>query len=266
MTLVTIANAGDERLRDYRGVSDPDLAARDGLFIAEGRLVVRRLLTASRFAARSVLVTESALVALRDVLDARPALPVFVVPQSVINGITGFNIHRGCLALGHRPEPPRWQQVLDGARHLVCLERIANADNVGGIFRNAHAFGTHGILLDGVSTDPLYRKAIRTSMAATLQVPFARAEPWPHALTELRRLGFTVIATTPADSAIPLADAAKSVAGRPRALVFGHEGDGLAPATLAACDLHARIPISRHVDSLNVATAAAIALYELGGS
>ena len=244
-------------------MSDPDLAARGGLFIAEGRLVVRRLLTASRFAARSVLVTEPALAALRDVLDARPALPVFVVPQDVVNGITGFNIHRGCLALGERSEPARWQHVVDGARHIVCLERVANADNVGGIFRNAHAFGTQAVLLDGVSTDPLYRKAIRTSMGATLQLPFARAEPWPHTLTELRRLGFALIATTPADSAMALADAAKTVAGRPTALVFGHEGDGLARETLAACELHARIPISSDVDSLNVATAAAIALYEL---
>jgi tRNA G18 (ribose-2'-O)-methylase SpoU len=271
--LIRIDDAGDERLGDYRGVSDADLAARNGLFIAEGRLVVRRLLAASRFPTRSVLVTEPALKALADVLDPIPTLPVFVVPQSVMNGVTGFNIHRGCLAIGERPTPARWPDVVDQLPTpnaqppiVAVLERVANADNVGGVFRSAAAFGAGAVLLDPVSTDPLYRKAIRTSMGAALQVPFARAEPWPGALLELRRLGFAVIAMTPAPAAPVLRDVVRGVAGRRVAIVLGHEGEGLTPEALAACELQARIPISGHIDSLNVVAAAAIALYEFAGS
>ena len=270
MPIIRIDNAGDERLGDYRGVSDPDLALRSGLFIAEGRLVVRRLLAESRFATRSVLVTEPALAALAGVLEARPALPVFVASQAVMNEMAGFDIHRGCLAIGERPAPCPWQELvqlptpksqLPGPLVMV-LERVANADNIGGVFRSAAAFGASAVLIDPASTDPLYRKAVRTSMGAALQVPFARAEPWPAALIDLPALGFAVIAMTPAPDARPLRDVADAIAGRPVAIVLGHEGEGLTTNALAACEFHARIPIGSGVDSLNVATAAAIALYE----
>ena len=275
MPVIRIHDRGDTRLADYRAVSDPDEAVRRGLFVAEGRLVVRRLLTSSPFPTRSVLVTEPALAALEDVLTLHPKVPVFVVTQDVMNGITGFNIHRGCLAIGERPAPPAWQAVVEQIRHrrtevsspnvVVCLERVANADNVGGVFRSAAAFGAGGVLLDPVSIDPLYRKAIRTSMGASLQVPFARAEPWPAALGELRRLGFAVVAMTPAPGAASLRDLVPTVAGRHVAIVLGHEGEGLTAEALAACEFHARIPISGDVDSLNVAVAAAIATYEITG-
>jgi tRNA G18 (ribose-2'-O)-methylase SpoU len=271
--IIRIEDTSDPRLADYKAVSVPELAAGNGIFIAEGRLVVRRLLAESRFTARSVLVTEAPLAALADILEGRPALPVFVAPQPVMNAITGFDIHRGCLAIGERPAPTRWQDLAAIANHksqianvLVCLERVANADNVGGVFRSAAAFGASAVLLDPASTDPLYRKAIRTSMGAALQVPFARADPWPAALAELRGLGFAVIAMTPAPGARPLRDVADSVAGRPIAIVLGHEGDGLTADALAACEFHARIPVESGVDSLNVAAAATIALYEFAGS
>jgi tRNA G18 (ribose-2'-O)-methylase SpoU len=272
--LIRIDDAGDERLGDYRGVSDADLAARHGLFIAEGRLVVRRLLAASRFTTRSVLVTEPALEALADVLDPVRPLPVFLVPQSVMNGVTGFNIHRGCLAIGERPAPARWQDVMNQIPTpnsqlptvVAVLERVANADNVGGVFRSAAAFGADAVLLDPVSTDPLYRKAIRTSMGAALQVPFARAEPWPAALRELRELGFAVVAMTPGPAARSLPEVAHGLAGRKIAFVLGHEGEGLTTEALGACEVQARIPIREGVDSLNVASAAAIALYQFAGS
>ena len=276
MPIIRIEDTSDPRLADYKSVSVPELAAGNGIFIAEGRLVVRRLLAESRFTARSVLVTEAPLAALADILEGRPALPVFVAPQPVMNAITGFDIHRGCLAIGERPMPGRWQELIEGRQLptptiqvptlIVCLERVANADNVGGVFRSAAAFGASAVLLDPASTDPLYRKAIRTSMGAALQVPFARADPWPAALAELRGLGFAVIAMTPAPGARPLRDVADSVAGRPIAIVLGHEGDGLTAGALAACEFHARIPVGSGVDSLNVAAAAAIALYEFAGS
>lgn len=262
MPVASIDDPKDPRLEDYRNVPDPELIRRGGIFIAEGRLVVRRLLTDSPLATRSVMVTEPARESLADVVATRPNLPVYLVPPAVMNGITGFNIHRGCLAIGERAPEASWQEIVAGAGVIVVLERVANADNVGGVFRNAAAFGAAGVLLDSVSTDPLYRKAIRTSMGAALVVPFARAEPWPGVLHELGERGFATVAMTPAPWAAPIRRAVDASGQRPVALVVGHEGEGLSRAALDACECHARIPIVSDVDSLNVATAAAIGLYE----
>jgi tRNA G18 (ribose-2'-O)-methylase SpoU len=224
-----------------------------------------------------VVVTDAARAALADVFAARPDVPVYVVPQAVVDGVTGVNIHRGCLAIGERPAPMPWRELVrlpDFARAssgkkpdtttVLVLERVANADNVGGIFRNAAAFGVNAVLLDPVSIDPLYRKAVRTSMGAALRVPFARAEPWPRALHELRQEGLALVAMTPSGDAPPLRDCVARLASRRVAIVLGHEGDGLTPAALDACEYRAHIPMAGGVDSLNVASAAAIALYELG--
>lgn len=260
---IEVTAADDSRLDDYRNIPDPELIARRGIFVAEGHLIVRRLLTESRFVARSVMVTEAARASLMPLLSARPELPVYVVPQPVVNVITGFNIHRGCLAIGERPPVEPWEDVARNATVLLVLERVANADNVGGVFRNAAAFDASAVLLDAASTDPLYRKAIRTSMGAALVVPFARAEPWPQMLTRLRDLGFVAIAMTPSATASALQHCADAVRGQRVAFVLGHEGEGLSAAALERCDSQARIPMAPGIDSLNVATASAIALYEL---
>lgn len=263
MPLITIENPGDPRLDDYRNVPDPELVRRRGVFVAEGRLVVRRLLAESPLSARSAMLTEPGRASLADVIARRPDLPVYVVPPPLMRGITGFDIHRGCLAIGERPRPSAWQDLVTGAKTIVVLERVANADNVGGVFRNAAAFGADAVLLDAVSIDPLYRKAIRTSMGAALLVPFARAEPWPAVLHGLRQQGFVVIGMTPAGSAADIRTTLDAVGGRSVAIVLGHEGDGLSHDAIDACERHARIPLASGVDSLNVATAAAVALYEL---
>jgi tRNA G18 (ribose-2'-O)-methylase SpoU len=260
--IVSIDASSDVRLDDYRNVPDADLLERHGIFVAEGRLVVRRLLTETALAVRSILVTPAACASLSDALAARPELTVYVVPQTVMDGVSGFNIHRGCLAIGERPVPVPWHDLAVAASTIVVLERVSNADNVGGIFRNAAAFGAGAVLLDPVSTDPLYRKAIRTSMGAGLIVPFARLEPWPDALRQLRGRGIVLVAMTPS-SATPIRECAHALAGTRVAVVLGHEGDGLSTATLDLCDHRARIPIAPGVDSLNVSSAAAIALYEL---
>jgi tRNA G18 (ribose-2'-O)-methylase SpoU len=262
MVVRTLDDLEDDLLSDYRSIADPALAARRGLFVAEGRLVVTRLLRESRFAARSALVTETARRALRDALDTRPDLPVYVVPPPVMNAIAGFNIHRGCLAIGVRPAPADWRTLAHGPR-LVVLERVGDADNVGAIFRSAAAFGADAVLVGPGCADPLYRKAIRTSMGAALTVPFAPVREWPAALDEMRAAGRAVIGLTPNAGAQPLRHVRAAVAGRPIAIVVGHEGDGLTGDALAACEYHARIPMTGRVDSLNVATAAAVALYEL---
>jgi tRNA G18 (ribose-2'-O)-methylase SpoU len=263
VAIVRIEDPLDHRLDDYRNIPDPELIAYRGVFVAEGRLVVGRLLAESGLTTRSLMVTEAALAALEEPLAGRPDLPVYVVLQSVMNGVAGFNIHRGCLAIGERPADSSWRNLAAGARRLVMLEHVTNADNVGGVFRNAAAFGADAVLLGPTCTDPLYRKAIRTSMGAALVVPFARVDSCPEAIVELRAKGFGCVALTPSARSDTLRICAERLMGRRMALVLGHEGHGLTDDALAACDYSARIPMASAVDSLNVAAAAAIALYEL---
>jgi tRNA G18 (ribose-2'-O)-methylase SpoU len=265
MPIIRVDDQADQRLAAYGNVPDHDLLVQGGLFVAEGRLVVRRLIVGRRFPVRSVMVTDAALVPLRDLLDTRTELPVYLVPQTVMNGITGFNLHRGCLALGERPRPSHWRDLTKRARRAIALERIGNADNVGSIVRSASAFGVDAVLLERNCIDPLYRKAIRTSMGAALTMPFAEAEPWPEILRELGRDGWVVVAMTPSPTALPIRPLALTISDRPVVVVVGNEGEGLSDAALDACTHRARIPMTTNVDSLNVATAAAIALYELHG-
>ena len=265
MNVVHIEDPADERIADYRNIPDPDLMARRGLFVAEGRLVVQRLLVSTRWTARSLLVTSPALAALQPTLGADADVPVFLVNQPVMNVITGFNIHRGCLALGERAPAREWRRLVESAALVVALERLGNADNVGAIFRNAAAFGADVVLLGPACADPLYRKAIRTSMGAALSVPFADARPWPDVLSALRDEGWAVVALSPA-SVVRARDAAAEVAGRRVAIVVGHEGEGLTLGATRVCTHHAAIPMAPGVDSLNAATAAAVALYEFAAA
>lgn len=263
MIVTRLDDPGSDLLADYRHVPDPALIARRGLFVAEGRLVVRRLLAESTLTPRSVMITETAYASLADAIGRHPDLPVYVVGQEVMNTIVGFNIHRGCLALGERPPARPWQELAREARRLVVLERVGDADNVGSVMRSAAAFAADAVLLGPSCADPLYRKAIRTSMGAALVLPFAAIQPWPAALGELRADGRVIIGLTPRSDAAPLRDVVESLGHRRAAILLGHEGEGLTAAALAACDQLARIPVTHAVDSLNVATAAAIALYEL---
>jgi tRNA G18 (ribose-2'-O)-methylase SpoU len=265
--IIGVTDPHDERLRDYLAVGDPDLARRTGTFVAEGREVVRRLLESARHPVRSLLVSASGREALTATLDRLAAsVPVYEVPQALIESITGYNIHRGCLALAGRPPDRAWGDVLprEPGATAVVLERVGNADNVGGVFRNAHGLGASAVLLSDGCVDPLYRKAIRTSMGAALLVPFARLSPWPRALTTLRALGWRVAALSPRadrrlDDWVRTVDRAERVA-----VLAGHEGEGLSDEALEAADERVSIPMVAAADSLNVAVAVAIALYELG--
>ncbi len=292
MPVQPIEDLSDPRVADYRHVPDPELLRRGEIFVAEGRLVVRALLADSPFVTRSLLVTETALEALHDVIEPRLGdLPVYVVTQGAIQHLTGFNIHRGCLAIGERPAPVVLEEFLETVRRdtaigqawgkapalpepqtrrfaprpagspLVVLEQIVNADNVGGIFRNAAAFGAAAAVLGPNCCDPLYRKSIRTSMGAVLRVPFVGAGDWPSALRRLREAGFTVVALTPRPDALSIEEFVPG--GRSLALLAGSEGGGLSAAALDAADVAIRIPMATGVDSLNVATAVGIALHRL---
>ena len=266
MAVERLTHADDPRIAAFRDVRDGELVRSRGLFVAEGRLVVRRAVEDRRYRVHSLLVNDAALADLASELETiDPSVPVFVCGADDLAGIAGYHVHRGCLALVHRPAAPPVEEVIAAAETMVVLEGVTNADNVGGVFRNAAAFGADAVLLSPTCCDPLYRKAVRTSMGATLQVPFARADAaqWPGVLARVRDQGFTLVALSPREPAETL----DAFAARPRpsrlALIVGTEGAGLTPAAEAAADCRVRIPIRGAVDSLNLAVAAGIALHRL---
>jgi len=261
-----IASLSDQRVADYAHVGNPAWLLDHGLFVAEGRLVVRRLLEMDRFPVQSLLVTPAAVAALGSALSAgrHRELPVYVCEQEVLNELAGFNFHRGCLALAKRPLDSVPLDRFAGAHRLLALEGVGNPDNVGGLFRVAAAFSAGGVLLDLRSGDPLYRKAIRTSMGAALRVPFTTSRAWLDDLRCLQRSGTKLVALTPDPAATTLQAFASTIAAeQPLALMLGAEEPGLTPAAREAADARVRIPISPDVDSLNVVVAAGIALATL---
>jgi tRNA G18 (ribose-2'-O)-methylase SpoU len=264
----TIEHPDDPRLADYREIRDAERRRRDGTFIAEGRQVVRRLLSARRYRARSALLTPPALDALREPLGAA-GVPMYVVRQDMVQAIVGVEFHHGCLAVGERGAEPTAEAVLAQARGttLVVLEDLGDASNVGAIFRNALAFGAGAVLLSPGTADPLYRKSIRVSAGAAVALPFARLPDWPRDLKGLRDAGYALIALTPRAEAMDIAEVRARTLPPPRvALLLGTEGRGLTADVLAAADLQVRIPMAAEMDSLNVATAAAVALHTLSRS
>ena len=281
MPIERIDGPDDPRVAAFREVPDSERLLSQGLFVAEGRLIVRRVVEDPRYRVRAVLVNEASKRELAPVFErSAPDVPVFVGDREAFLGLTGHDLHRGCLALVERPRAltpldvfatyvpgatsvPRQGTEVVAGRTVVILEGVSNADNVGGVFRNAAAFGVGGILLSPTCCDPLYRKAIRTSMGAALRVPFARLNDWPAVLTLVRRAGFTLAALTPRAPSETL----EAFAARPRpprlALLAGTEGAGLTPAAEAGADHRVRIAIDESIDSLNVAVAVGIALYAL---
>ncbi|MEV7630591.1 RNA methyltransferase [Actinoplanes sp. NPDC089786] len=258
-----ITDAADERLGDYRALTDLDLRTKweppHGLFIAEGELVLRRALRAG-YHPRSYLIDAKRVDQLADLPgDA----PVYAATPAVLEQVTGFHVHRGVLASFHRRPLRTADDLIASARRLAVLEDINNHTNIGAVFRDAAALGVDAVLLSPTCADPLYRRAVRVSMGEVFAVPYARIEPWPAGLAQVREAGFTVLAMTPDPAAVPLhlltADQRKR-----SALLLGAEGPGLSRQALAASDVPVKIPMRRNVDSLNVAAAAAVAFWELG--
>jgi tRNA G18 (ribose-2'-O)-methylase SpoU len=263
--VIAIEGIGDDRVGDYGNLTDAALRRPSatpqgaGLFIVEGTLAIRQLVR-SRYPVRSLLLTASKLDALAADLGA-VAAPVYLASRETMAGIAGFDVHRGALASAERLTLPPVNSVLDGARVVVVLEGINDHENLGALFRNAAAFGVDAVLLCPRTADPLYRRSVRVSLGHVLHVPWTRVAGWPDGLTELRSAGFELIALTP-DPAAAVLSRFTPAAGR-CALMVGAEGPGLSELSLAAADDRVRIPMSPGVDSLNVATAAAIALYHL---
>ena len=256
-----VEDPGDPRIEDYRAVRERDLVGRNGRFIAEGVVVLEKLIAAGRHPIRSVLVAQKRLAPLRALIEALPeTVPVYAATQSVMDEIVGFPMHRGVLAAGERAEPAADDLLarLPDRALVVGLCGIANHDNIGGLFRNAAAFGADAVLLDTGCCDPLYRKAIRVSVGAALTLPFARLRPEHDVLHTLAAAGFEVIALSPGGTAT-----LDQLGAAPRqAVLLGAEGSGL-PAELLARARTVRIPMAGDFDSLNVATASGIVLHHL---
>lgn len=259
---IAVDDVDDPRLADYRHLKDRDLSAESGRFVAESELVVRRLLE-SPLVVHSILATLPRLAALGAALGPPTRCPIYLASQAVLDAVAGFHVHRGCLAIGERPAAGSPAASLpDDARTLVVLEDLVSADNIGACARNAAAFGADALVFSPRAADPFYRKAVRVSIGAVFQLPIIRCAAWPGDLTALQAAGFAIYGAVVDARATPLPDVHRAP-GTKVALLLGSEGPGLSPAARAACDHLVTIPMSAGADSLNVATAGAVALYHL---
>jgi tRNA G18 (ribose-2'-O)-methylase SpoU len=262
--VIDVADPADPRLDDFRDLNSvdrrPDLPSGKGLVIAEGVLVVQRML-ASRFTPRALLGTDRRLAELAADLGTVDA-PYYRAEADVMASVIGFHLNRGVLASASRPPELTVAQVLDGARTVAVLEGVNDHENLGSVFRNAAGLGVDAVVFGSGCADPLYRRAVRVSMGHALLVPYAWATAWPDDLNMLRDTGFRLLAMTPDPSALAMPDAMTAVADARVAILVGAEGPGLTERAMRASDMRVRIPMSRGTDSLNVATAAALAFYE----
>lgn len=240
---VPVTDPSDDRLDPYRSLRGRP--ADERTFVVEGRTTLRQVLDAG-ITIRSALVLPKAL----DAVEGIEA-PVYVAERDVMIAIAGFDVHRGVLAVADRPPDRDAAELVTSARRVVVLDGITDAENVGALFRNAAAFGVDAVLLDSTSCDPLLRRCVRVSVGNVLHVPFARCDAWADALTDRPMLALTPTGETAIADVVPT---------ERFALVVGSEGAGLSAAALASADQRVRIPMATGVDSLNVATAAAVAL------
>jgi tRNA G18 (ribose-2'-O)-methylase SpoU len=256
--LIAIDDPADPRVADFTGLTDAELRRREEpVFIIEGVIAIDRLLE-SNYGTRALLVLPKH----ASRFAATTAVPVYVASPEVMNAVVGFDIHRGALASARRPELPVIEELLRTARTVAVLEGLNDQENMGALFRNAAAFGIDAVVLSPDCCDPLYRRSVRVSMGHALHVPFTRLDDWAGAVERIRACGLATVALTPDPAAedISTLDWSERVA-----LFLGAEGPGLTDAIRRDADHRVRIPISADVDSLNVATAAAIAFHHRFG-
>lgn len=264
--LIEITHPDDPRIAEFRDIRERDLTGRENRFIAEGTVVLRLLAGAHAgggdFAAEKVLLLKNRVAGLSDIIDAFPAdVPVYVATSEVLDGIVGFHLHRGVLALGRRKAETELGAFLDRLPQQALVLAgcgISNHDNMGSMFRNAAAFGADAVLLDGSCCDPLYRKALRVSVGSVLTVPYCRQSSDIDLLAAMADRGFAIWSLSPRGEV----DIRDIPASERMALVVGTEGDGL-PQNILSAFGSVRIPQAPGLDSLNVATASGIALFEM---
>ncbi|MGW6276010.1 TrmH family RNA methyltransferase [Kribbella sp. NPDC055071] len=261
---IVLDDPADPRLADYVQLREVTLRRlleeEHGLFIAEGDKVIRRAAEAG-FAPRSFLLAERWLDSLKDVLELWSETPVYIVSEELAEQVTGFHVHRGALAsYKRRATVPLADLLTDDVRRIAIFDDIVDHTNVGAGFRAAAAMGVELVLVTPSCADPLYRRSIKVSMGTVFQVPWTRLASWPGDLGVLQSHGFTAAAFALTDDSITLDDLAARHDER-LALIFGTEGHGLKPHVLEQADLTVRIPMAGGVDSLNVASSAAVAFY-----
>ncbi len=263
MRIHRIDDLSAPELADYTQLTDVALRRvrepEEGLYLAESPKVIDRALRAGH-RPRSVLLLEEWIPKLEPVLAEHPEVPVYVGSSEQLAQLTGFHMHRGALASMHRPAPRDPGELLRASRRVVVLEDLADHTNVGAIFRSVAALGADAVLLTPACADPLYRRAVRVSMGAVLQVPWARLPDWREAGPLIRESGYELAAFALSDDAVDLADYVGALPDR-LALLFGTEGEGLTRRALASSTRVVTIPMEHGVDSLNVSTAAALALW-----
>ncbi|PZR37132.1 RNA methyltransferase [Caulobacter segnis] len=257
-----VTDPDDPAVAPFRAIKERDLVGREGLFIAEGETVLRAFVRDAPGRVVSLLIDPKRRDKLEDVFAGLPEdVPVYFADQAVVDAIAGFHLHRGVLAVGRKPAPVAAADMLAKlpARAVVLvLCGVANHDNIGGIYRNAAAFGADAVILDADCCDPLYRKAIRVSVGAALSVPTARLDRGEDIADLLAGAGFEALALSPS---------APEVLARLRpaprtAVLLGAEGPGLSPQVMARART-VGIPMANGFDSLNVATTSGIVLHHL---
>lgn len=265
MRIVPISDLDLPGLADYSRLTDVALRRvsepAGGLYIAESSKVITRALAAGH-RPRSLLVQEQWLPDVLPLLADWPDVPVYVGAPYLLEKLTGYNLHRGALAAMHRPDLAPARELIRDARRIVILEDIVDHTNVGAIFRSVAGLGADAVLITPRCADPLYRRSVRVSMGTVLQVPWTRLPEWEQAAPLLHDAGFHLAALALSDDAVTLDHFAAAPPER-LALILGTEGDGLSGQALAAADTVVTIPMLHGVDSLNVASASAVALWAL---
>ncbi|MCU1498624.1 MAG: putative tRNA/rRNA methyltransferase [Acidimicrobiales bacterium] len=263
---VVVTDADDRLLADFVALGDPATRRRvereGGYFVVEGLVAIDRLLDLPEWRVRSFALLPRVAERLADRLAGVDA-PIAVAEADVLRRVVGFDIHRGALASVERRSPRPAAELVAGGRLFVVAEGVNDHENLGALYRNAAAFGADAVLLDPTSADPFYRRSVRVSLGNVLAVPTGALGPVPAGLQQLQQAGVTVVALTPAgDVALRDLDPA-TVGPGPVAVLVGAEGPGLGRAALEAATHRVAIPMAAGVDSVNVATAAAIALHHL---
>lgn len=267
--IIDVSDLSDPRLDDFLRLTDvalrKKLDSERGLYLAEGEKVIRRALEAGH-TPRAAVMTRRWVDTFAQMFNDH--VPLFVLPDQLLEELTGFRIHRGAIASMNRPElagPEEFLADLGDARRIFVLESLTDHTNVGAIFRSAAALGVDAVLATDHCADPLYRRAIKVSMGTVFQIPWTRIPNWPQSIATLREHGWITASLALSHNAVSLDEfaALNEVRSGKVAFVLGTEGDGLAARTISATDYAVTIPMRAGVDSLNVAAASAVAAWAL---